>query len=122
MNDLSLESAIWQFIQILNEQGKNKITVNAYSNDLQQPLSFFGADCELSRITLAWVGRFLKSDALLIKANGQERAPHSVARSLRVFRMFLLWSLEQGWIETLPLPKAVSLGRSKAKLSADVAY
>jgi site-specific recombinase XerD len=107
-----LEDAIWSYLQYLTEQGKSGITVNAYRNDLKQAIAFFGADCELSRITLSWVGRFLKSPQLLEKGPEQPRGAQSIKRSLRVFRMLLIWSQEQGWVETLPLPKAVSLGRS----------
>ncbi len=111
-NDITLESAAWQYIQHLNEQNRSRITVNAYSWDLKQVMAFFGSDCPLSRITLSWVGRFLKSPELLEGKKGQPRSNRTVEKTIRVFRLFLLWSQKQGWIDNLPLPKAVPLGRS----------
>src|SRR5271157_3749506 len=117
--DITLENAAWQYIQHLNEQNKSSITLNAYTWDLKQALAFFGNDCLLSRITLSWVGRFLKSPQLLENANGQVRSTRTVQKTIRVFRMFLIWSQEQGWIQDLPLPKSISLGRSKPENKAD---
>jgi len=51
------------------------------------------------------VGRFLKSDSLLKKPNGKQRAELTVKQIVRVLRMFLEWAQAQGMIETLPFPK-----------------
>jgi site-specific recombinase XerD len=109
--EITLEAAAWQYIQHLQEQNKSSITVNAYTWDLKQVMAFFGTDCLLSRITLAWVGRFLKSPELLENRKREPRSVRTVEKTIRVFRLFLMWSQRQGWIESLPLPKAVPLGR-----------
>jgi site-specific recombinase XerD len=111
-NGITLEEAIWHFMQDLGEQGKSSITISAYGSDLKQAVAFFGAECPLSRLTLPWVGRFLKSPQLLEKAPEQDRALPSVKRSVRVFRMLIFYCQKQGWLETVPLPKAISRGRA----------
>lgn len=111
--EITLEEAVWQYIQHLKEQNKSSITVNAYTWDLKQVLAFFGTECPVSRMTLSWVGRFLKSPELLENKNGQPRSSRTVEKTIRVFRMFLIWSEQQGWIESLPLPKSVPLGHSR---------
>jgi hypothetical protein len=111
--EITLEAAVLQYIQHLQEQKKSTITINAYTWDLKQGLAFFGTDCPVSRITLAWVGRFLKSPELLENKNGQPRSSRTVAKTIRIFRMFLIWSEQQGWIENLPLPKSIPLGHSR---------
>jgi len=63
---------------------------------LGQAVVFFGADTELSRLTKAWLGRYLKSPALLAKPNGEQRARPGVDRARRVFRALLVWAAEQG--------------------------
>jgi site-specific recombinase XerC len=111
--EIALEAAVWQYIQQLQEQNKSSITVNAYAWDLKQVMAFFGAECPLSRITLSWVGRFLKSKELLENKDGNPRSSRTLEKTIRVFRMFLIWSEQQGWIESLPLPKSISLGHSR---------
>jgi hypothetical protein len=88
--DITLEAATWQYIQHLQEQNKSHITVNAYAWDLKQVMAFFGTDCLLSRITLAWVGRFLKSPELLENRTGEPRSVRTVEKTIRVFRLFLV--------------------------------
>src|SRR5262249_27422238 len=114
-----LEEAAWQYIQHLQEQNKSSITVNAYAWDLKQVMAFFGTDCQLSRITLSWVGRFLKSPQLLENRNGEPRSSRTTEKTIRVFRMFLVWSEKQGWIESIPLPKSVTLGRQCLQTEAE---
>ena len=52
----------------------------------------------------------------------QERSEITVRKTVRVFRMFLAWCLEQGYIAKLPLPKDTPLGRSlRTQLEVDSA-
>jgi hypothetical protein len=80
---------------------------------LDQVGAFFGPDKPLQSITLPLVGKFLKSDALLRLPNVKERAPQTIAKTIRVFRMFLFWAKEQGYIEQVPLTKDIPIGRSQ---------
>jgi site-specific recombinase XerD len=110
VKEVTLETAVWRYIQNLEEHGKSQITIHAYTWDLKHALTFFGTDCLLARITLTWVGHFLKSPELLKNKNGQPRSPRTISKTIRVFRMLLLWSQQQGWIEILPLPKSIFRG------------
>ena len=112
--EITLEAAVWQYIQYLQVQKKSVITVNAYTWDLKQVVDFFGIDCPLSRITIAWVGRFLKSPHLLEKRNGQPRSARTVAKTIRVFRMFMQWLVQVNYLPEITLPKAIQL---KAKIN-----
>ena len=58
------------------------------------------------------VGRFFKSDELLKVPSGRERAKPTVAKTMRVMRMFFVWCVETGRLEKLPLPKSTPMGRS----------
>jgi len=44
--------------------------------------------------------------------NGTERAEPTVRKIVRVLRMFFMWALDQGYIDRLPLPKDVPVGRT----------
>ena len=80
--------------------------MGAYAGDLKLAVGFFGPATPLARLNAAWLGRFVKSEALLKRANGSHRKPLSVARARRVLRLMLVWAEEQGHIEQIPLPKA----------------
>jgi hypothetical protein len=41
----------------------------------------------------------------------KDRSEITVKKTVRVFRTFLFWAKEQGYIDRLPLPKDVPLGR-----------
>lgn len=63
--------------------------------------SFFGADRQLAEIRLPQVGKFYKSDLLLKLPDGKERAERTIAKTVRVFRMMMVWARESGRIEEL---------------------
>ncbi len=72
----------------------------------EQILAFFGPDKKLVNILPAHVAKFYQSDALLkVTKNGKERSPRTVNKTRMVFKCLLKWAKEQGYIETLPLPK-----------------
>jgi site-specific recombinase XerD len=108
----TLHDAAQVYLEHLRKQGKKEATIYTYTKDLQQIESFFGADRKLSAILPAHVGRFFRSDALLKLPSGKKRAKPTVDKTMRVFRMFLVWALETGRIDKLPLPKDTPMGRS----------
>jgi hypothetical protein len=79
----------------------------------EQIEAFFGAERKLSGILAPHVGKFFKSDALLKLPSGKKRAKPTVDKTMRVFRMFLIWAKETGRIKKLPLPKDTPMGRSQ---------
>lgn len=112
MSEQTLGRATAEYMEHLKAEGKSVRTLYTYERDAQQIIAFFGADRKLTSILTPHVGKFLKSDALLKLANGNERAEPTVRKTVRVLRMFLVWCLEQGYIDKLPLPKDVPLGKS----------
>ena len=92
--------------------GKSERTLYTYSKDAEQIEAFFGLDKKLGSILVPHVSGFLKSDALLKMHSGKERSEPTVKKTVRVFRMFLVWALAQGYIAKLPLPKDTPMGRT----------
>jgi site-specific recombinase XerD len=115
MKDCTLHEAAQAYLEHLRGQGKKERTLYTYSRDFDQMETFFGADRKLKTILPPHVGKFLKSDALLKLPKGADRAKPTVDKTIRVFRMFLVWAKETGRIEKLPLPKDFPMGRSTEK-------
>jgi len=107
------------FIGHLRESGKKERTLYTYRKDLDAVEAFFGADRQLAEIRLPQVGKFYKSDLLLKLPDGKERAERTVAKTVRVFRMMMVWARESGRIEELPLPKSTPMGHSRVKETSD---
>ena len=119
MQDMTLHDALQEYLGALKENGKSERTLYTYGRDLEQVETFFGADKKLGSILVPHVSAFLKSDALLKMPSGKERSEPTVRKTVRVFRMFLVWALAQGYITKLPLPKDTPMGRS-AKTTTEV--
>ena len=112
MSERTLGQAMVEYLEQLKTDGKSERTIYTYSRDAEQIIGFFGSDRKLSAILTPHVGKFLKSDALLRLPNGTERAEPTVRKTVRVLRMFLVWARDNGYIDKLPLPKDVPVGRS----------
>lgn len=113
MTDRTLHDAVLEHLEYLKGQGKSERTLYTYNKDLEQVEAYFGPDKKLSAILIPHVSGFLKSDALLKMHGDKDRSEITVRKTVRVFRMFLIWAKEQGYIDKLPLPKDVPLGRSQ---------
>jgi site-specific recombinase XerD len=112
-----LDEAIRKYQEYLLEKGHSSRTLYTYGKDLQQIVAFFGPERPLNTISLPHAGKFLKSDELLRLPNGKDRAAQTVNKTIRVFRMFMIWAKESGYVETLPLPKSTPMGRSREESS-----
>ena len=112
MLEQTLGQAMAEYLEHLKEDGKSERTLYTYGQDAKQIIGFFGAERKLSSILTPHVGKFLKSDALLKLPNGNGRAEPTVRKTVRVLRMFLVWARDNGYIDKLPLPKNVPVGRS----------
>jgi len=119
MSEITLGRAMAEYLEYLKSEGKSVRTLYTYTQDAKQITSFFGVDRKLTSILTPHVGKFLKSDVLLKLPNGKERAEPTVRKTVRVLRMFMTWALDQGYIDRLPLPKDVSLGRTGNAGNAD---
>jgi hypothetical protein len=102
---LTLKDAAPQFTEHLRAAGKKEQTLRTYTKALEVVAGFFGEGKTLRALRPADVGRFLKSDALLKKPNGADRARPTVDQIVRVLRMLLEWAVEQGAIDSVPFPK-----------------
>jgi hypothetical protein len=109
------ETTVFEAIDLFKESlvkaGKHPRTLYTYGKDLEQILAFFGEATPVSAVTLPRIGRFLKSDQLLLLPNGNERAQQTVRKTIRVFRMWMVWLQDQGYLEALRLPKSIPMGK-----------
>lgn len=112
MEQKTLHEAIEEHLIYLKGQGKSERTLYTYGKDFEQIEAYFGPDKKLASILIPHVSGFLKSDALLKMHGGKDRSEITVKKTIRVFRMFLVWAKEQGYITKLPLPKETPMGRS----------
>jgi len=104
-SQLTLKDAAPQYLEHLRAAGKNAHTVRTYGKALEAIAGFFGEAKALKALRPADVGRFLKSDALLKKPSGAERARPTVDQIARVLRMLLEWAQAQGLVQTLAFPQ-----------------
>jgi site-specific recombinase XerD len=116
--EVKLRDAIALYLEHLKAQGKNERTLYTYGKDLEQIQSFFGSERLVQSISLSLVGKFLKSDSLLKLPSGRDRAPQTVKKTMRVFRMLMIWLYEQGIISDLPLSRSYPMGRNQSLESA----
>jgi site-specific recombinase XerD len=112
MNEKTLHEAIEEHLEHLKSQGKSERTIYTYSKDFEQIEAYFGPDKKLGSILVPHVSGFLKSDALLKMHGDKVRSEITVKKTTRVFRVFLVWCLEQSYIAKLPLPKDMPMGHS----------
>lgn len=112
MDQKTLHEAIEEHIEYLKSQGKSERTLYTYGKDFEQVEAFFGPDKKLGSILIPHVSGFLKSDALIKMHGDKDRSEITVKKTVRVFRTFLVWCLEHGYITKLPLPKDTPMGRS----------
>lgn len=119
MPDIILHDALNEYLEHLKTEGKSERTLYTYKKDADQIEAYFGADKKLTSILIPYVASFLKSDALLKMPSGKERSEPTVKKTVRVFRMFLVWALGKGYITKLPLPKDLPLGHSRTTEAQD---
>lgn len=112
MTDKTLNEGLSEYLEHLRSQGKSERTIYTYRKDTEQIEAYFGPEKKLSAILTMHVAGFLKSDALLKLPNGKERSEPTVRKAVRVLRMFLFWAKEWGYIQKLPIPKDMPVGRS----------
>lgn len=119
-NPIPLSEAAVQYIEFLKYQGKSKRTLDTYQRDLQQILAFFGPARLVGNMPLPLIGRFLKSDELLRLPNGDARASQTVHKTIRVFRMWMQWLVQVGYLTELILPKSIPRGRAPKSISKSI--
>lgn len=116
---MNLHEAKTAFLDHLKTQGKSPRTLYTYGKDLDYLITFFGAERDLTRLRVTDMGKWLKSEAYLKTPTGKPRGERTLRKNERTIRQLFVWAKEQGWIESLPLPKAISLGR-QANISESI--
>jgi hypothetical protein len=119
MSDITLHDAACEYLEHLRSQGKSASTIYTYTNDFDQIETFFGEKKNLRSILIPHVAQFLKSDILMKFPGGRRRSEPTVKKTVRVFRMFMVWALGKGYIDRLPFPKGFPMGASKAEMQDD---
>lgn len=120
MSVITLRDAAVEYLEHLKSEGKSPRTLYTYRKDFDQIEAYFKPEKKLPSIMIPHVSGFLKSDALLKLPDGKERSEPTVKKTIRVFRMFLVWALGKGYITKLPLPKDLPMGHS-ARNAAEAA-
>ena len=113
MADPTLKQASEAYLKHLESLGKKPATVFTYGKDLEVIRGYFGDETKLSGLQPAKVGKWLKSDSLLKSPEGKARAERTVAKTVRVFRMMLVWCEETKRVKKLPLPGDFPMGYSR---------
>ena len=124
MTNPTIHDAAQAYLEHLCQQGKKERTLYTYAKDFDLIEGFFGGDKPLASIRTPQVGKFFKSDHLLKMPSGPDgiqkpRAKPTVDKTVRVFRMFLVWAKKPGRLAELPLPKDTPMGYSRKKEQAD---
>lgn len=119
METMTVAQTTAAFLEHLKSLGKAERTLYTYRKDLDIVEAFFHGERPLQEIRIPQVGKFFKSDLLLKKPSGVERAARTVEKTVRVFRMMMVWAKESGRIDELPLPKNTPMGHSGSGDSQD---
>ena len=120
-SQITLKDALGKFLEHLKAAGKKERTIYTYNKDADVIVGFFGETRKLATLRAADVGRFLKSDALLKKPNGKDRAEPTVAKTVRVLRMCLEWAQGQGMVAAVAFPKDAMPKRPRKRADGDAA-
>ena len=99
--------------------GKKERTLYTYRKDLDLIEDFFEGDLQLTDLRISQVGKCYKSDALHILPNGEECAERTVTKTMRVFRMMVVWAKATGRIDALLLTNSTPMGHSQVKDASD---
>jgi site-specific recombinase XerD len=92
MEKCTVKQTTEEFITHLKELGKKERTLYTYRKDLDVVEAFFGSDKLLTDIRVPQVGKFFKSDTLNKLPNGNTRAERTIEKTVRVFRMMMVWA------------------------------
>lgn len=113
MSEITLTKTTHDFIEHLRSLKKKERTLYTYRKDLDIVEAFFGKDRPITDIHSAQIGKFFKSNVLLKSPEGKERAERTITKTIRVFRMMMVWAKETGRVAELQLPKNTPMGYSR---------
>lgn len=95
------------YVRAIEDQGHSPSTCRGYKGELHMAEEAIGENTPVASITVEQVARFYKSDPVVKTRDGLPKAQLGVDKTRRVLRLALVWAVQQGWIETAPLPEPV---------------
>jgi len=98
---MRLKTAIERFDRQLAADGRSSNTRAAYRRDLGKFAEWFGNQ-SVSRVKPDDLARFLISDRVLLRPDGQPRKPISVNRTKSALRSFFAFCANSGWTKENP--------------------
>ena len=101
---INLKDAAGQYIKYLEEVGKKPSTVGTARRTMDIFVGHMSEDKEVGKILPVHVAGFFKSEVATMR-NDKPRAEASILQIRRIVRGALVWWCEQGYAETVPLPK-----------------
>ena len=119
MIEHSFEQTAKDFIEHLRQAGKKERTLYTYSRTWSRSVPFSARTNRSPASNLFRWASFSNPtlcSSWPMEPIGPER---TVAKTVRVFRMMMIWAKETGRIEILPLPKSTPMGHSKIKEEHD---
>ena len=105
---MNLKEASAQYIKHLEETGQKPSTVGTARRTLDLLIADMSEAKEVGKILPVHVASFFKSEAATMqpgKGGPKPRAAASVLQIRRIVRSALVWWVEQGYAETVALPK-----------------
>lgn len=94
------------YIKSIQMGGRSGGTASSYAADLRVALRFLGSETDIRDLTPTRVGEFFDAPVVTKRRNGEPKNPISIAKTRRILRLALCWSVESGWLDVAPLPLA----------------
>ena len=105
--NINMKNAVEKYLEHLEEIGKSNSTRYTVQLDLGMLTAYLGEEKELAKILPVHIAGFFKSEPVnKIGDPPRDRRPATVLQIKRITRQFLVWAQEQGYLETIPLPKS----------------
>ncbi len=106
VSNATLANAATGFLAAIEAEGASEATIAGYRRELAVAMAHFGEGKLLALIQPHEVQRFYECPAVMVARDGSPKAKPSFDRTRRVLRLALCWAVEQGLIESAPLPDA----------------
>ena len=105
--NITIKEAVEKFAKQLEALGKKPSTIGTSKRCLDLFVAHQGDEKLVAKLLPVHVAAFFKSEGAMT-LNGKPRAEASIQQIRRVVRQLLIWSVEQGYVEKIPLPKIES--------------
>ena len=94
-----------RYLHNLEAEDKSHGTLFSYSIELKTACKELGADTLITNLTPEQVTAYFESPRVTLLKSGKPKAKPSIDKTRRVLRLALVWAVEQGWLESAPLPE-----------------